>query len=43
MLVELMALGLSGSVADESMPSSIAEVCQVQSSVVAGCPARWDG
>ena len=39
MLGELMALGLSGSVADESIPLSIAEVCRVQPAFVAGAPA----
>ena len=39
MLGELMALGLSGSVADESIPLSIAEVCRVQPTFVAGAPA----
>lgn len=39
MLGELMALGLSGSVADESISLSIAEVCRVQPTFVAGAPA----
>jgi len=39
MLGEIMALGLMASVADESIPSNITEVCRVQSSIVAGAPA----
>jgi hypothetical protein len=39
MLCAALVLGLSASVADESMPSSITEVCQVETFVVAGAPA----
>lgn len=39
MLGEIMVLGLSACVADESMPASITEVCRVQPSFVAGAPA----
>jgi len=39
MLWTIMALGLSVHGVDESMPSSINEVCRVRSSIVAGAPA----
>ena len=39
MLWSILAVVLSVHSADESMPSSINEVCRVQTSVVAGAPA----
>ena len=42
MLRSILAVVLSVHSADESMPSSINEVCQVQSSVVAGARCGAD-